>query len=319
MKGKGWAAVEEGEGSYIQKLQEGDLLFTDASSSKEERWRQIVAIREKFYEVAVPMYTLSLDESMREFGGPEDLESCFFADGILVHNGVRITVKLEDGREAMFVVDDNDTIKSLKKAISRKWDIPVSMQRMMHNEKVLKNSSTFRSYYICKDATVKIVLDMGIGAGGRIAQKIVKDTHPMEAYDFDTIGRVFIHLANADLWQAITGKPMPPTPISSQTYTSYGYPWFKLWEKDIENAAMSDVLAGIISVKEKLIVNASLQTDGSGSGETETKDDRGSSSSSSSSSKWKDDILAEESIIVPGTQIVNLKPLQGEAVEDGEW
>jgi hypothetical protein len=53
------------------------------------------------------------------------------------------------------------------------------------------------------------------------------------------------------MWTAITGEPMPPTPVSAQAYAQHGYPWFDLYDDDAAaDIAPSGVLTGVKTVKE---------------------------------------------------------------------
>src|SRR5262249_15457533 len=81
-------------------------------------------------------------------------------------------------------------------------------------------------------ARAKTGVAMGLGAGGTMTQKIYPDPHGVEAWDEHAYGRVFVHIVNSVMWTEITGEPPPPTPVSAQTYTSKGYPWYKLYDED---------------------------------------------------------------------------------------
>ncbi len=68
--------------------------------------------------------------------------------------------------------------------------------------------------------------EMGLAAGGRMVQDIHPDPHGADAWDVARSARVFVHIVDAGLYEQITGKPAPPTPISAKTYTEHGMPWF---------------------------------------------------------------------------------------------
>jgi hypothetical protein len=91
---------------------------------------------------------------------------------------------------------------------------------------------------------------MGLGAGGRMIQKIYADPHGVETWDQESYGRVYIHLVNSVMWTAITGEKMPSTPVSAQAYANAGYPWFALYDEDLEDVAPSPVFDKVKSVKE---------------------------------------------------------------------
>jgi diguanylate cyclase (GGDEF)-like protein len=68
--------------------------------------------------------------------------------------------------------------------------------------------------------------DMGLGLGGLMRQAIEADPYGTEAWDLEHPARCFVHLVNAEQWEAITGEPMPTAPIAPATYARHGIPWF---------------------------------------------------------------------------------------------
>ena len=91
--------------------------------------------------------------------------------------------------------------------------------------------------------------DMGLGLGGLMRQDIEADPHGTGAWDLEHPARCFIHLANAEQWQAITGEPMPTAPISPAGYARHGIPWFD-YAAPGPKAPGSDILARLRSVAE---------------------------------------------------------------------
>lgn len=92
--------------------------------------------------------------------------------------------------------------------------------------------------------------EMGLGAGGRMKQSIYPDRHGLQTWDADNFARVYIHLVNSQMWTAITGEPMPSSPVSAQTYAQHGYPWYDLYDEDRGDIAASGTLGKVRSVKE---------------------------------------------------------------------
>lgn len=92
--------------------------------------------------------------------------------------------------------------------------------------------------------------EMGLAAGGLIEQAILKaGSYQPAAFDLAQTGRVFIHIVDANLFHAITGRPAHPSPISEATYKAKGYPWFSTWALDAGNdVAVKEPLAKIKSV-----------------------------------------------------------------------
>jgi hypothetical protein len=92
--------------------------------------------------------------------------------------------------------------------------------------------------------------EMGLGAGGKMKQKIYPDPHGIDAWDTNNYGSVFVHLVNSEQFRALTGLEPPPTPISAQTYTEYGLPWFDLYDESLGDVESPEGLTQIESVKQ---------------------------------------------------------------------
>jgi hypothetical protein len=52
------------------------------------------------------------------------------------------------------------------------------------------------------------------------------------------------------MWTAITGEPMPSSPVSAQAYAQHGYPWFDLYDEDRGDVGASATLGRVRSVRE---------------------------------------------------------------------
>ena len=92
---------------------------------------------------------------------------------------------------------------------------------------------------------------MGIGAGGRIAQRIYSDPHGVEVWDRTSETRMWIHLVNSLAYQQMTGDPPPATPIDAATYTAHGLPWFELYEEHKHDVAAPPDLSGAKTIAER--------------------------------------------------------------------
>ncbi len=81
---------------------------------------------------------------------------------------------------------------------------------------------------------------MGLGEGGKISQRILRDSYGYETWDQRRTGRIYVHIVNSRLWRAITGEPLPPTPIRFETYQQYNLPWSDFFgEDDLEERGQS--------------------------------------------------------------------------------
>lgn len=104
---------------------------------------------------------------------------------------------------------------------------------------------------------------MGLGAGGRMRQKIYPDPYGLDTWDPGNFGAVFVYLVNSEQYEALTGRQSPPTPVSAKAYTELGFPWFDLYEEEKGTVEASPRLTAVKSVREK-------EAEGGKGGEEET-------------------------------------------------
>ncbi len=89
---------------------------------------------------------------------------------------------------------------------------------------------------------------MGLGAGGKMEQKIYPDEYGVDVWDTANCAEVYVHIANSSMFERITGEKPPETPISAETYTEYSLPWFELYDEYVRDLAASDELAKVKTV-----------------------------------------------------------------------
>jgi len=94
------------------------------------------------------------------------------------------------------------------------------------------------------------VSEMGLGAGGRMRQKIYPDDYGIETWDQENYGRVYVHIVNSMMYREITGIEPPPTPVTSKSYTQCGLPWFDLYDEDKDDLKPSKKLGKVKSIKD---------------------------------------------------------------------
>lgn len=92
--------------------------------------------------------------------------------------------------------------------------------------------------------------EMGLGAGGKMKQKIYPDPHGIDTWDQENYGRVFVHIVNSMMYREITGEEAPPTPVTAKTYSQYGFPWFDLYDETMRDVKAPESLKGVKSIKE---------------------------------------------------------------------
>ncbi len=130
--------------------------------------------------------------------------------------------------------------------------------------------------------------EMGLAAGGKITQKIYPDKYGIDTWDENNFGRVYIHIVNSAMFHRITEMEAPSTPITAETYTEYGLPWFEIYDEHLEDVMIGEELYTIKPVK--LI------------------------------DKMKGLFKQEEnlSILIPDKQIKKIKT-KSDKIDDGEW
>ncbi len=90
--------------------------------------------------------------------------------------------------------------------------------------------------------TAPPTIEMGIGAGGKIKQKIYEDKYGVETWDADTYGRFFVHIVNSRVFKEITGVEPPSTPIEIDTYLEYEIPFFEVYDEHLKDVKPQEKL-----------------------------------------------------------------------------
>lgn len=91
---------------------------------------------------------------------------------------------------------------------------------------------------------------MGLGAGGRMHQRIYPDPYGIETWEPSPAASLRVYLLCARDWAALTGAEPPPTPVSAALYTAYGLPWFALADADRGDIAAAPPLARVKGVRQ---------------------------------------------------------------------
>ena len=93
--------------------------------------------------------------------------------------------------------------------------------------------------------------ELGLGAGGRMQQKVYPDPHGIEVWDLETRGELRVHMVDTETFRSITGSEPPPTPIDAKTYSDHGLPWFNLYDEHYRDDSAADVLTRARTIAER--------------------------------------------------------------------
>lgn len=93
-------------------------------------------------------------------------------------------------------------------------------------------------------------MEMGLGAGGVIRQKIYADPYGPETWDEGRTLEARVHLVNSELWASITGEAMPKTAVTAKEYARHKYPWFDLYDEERKGVKAAKPLKRVKSVRQ---------------------------------------------------------------------
>ena len=94
----------------------------------------------------------------------------------------------------------------------------------------------------------KPVVEMGIARGGKIKQQIMEDTYGAESWDEAAFREVVIHIVNSEVYQHITGREAPPSPITDEQYRSCKIPWYSDYKEKAPSLSPVAVFKRVLSI-----------------------------------------------------------------------
>ena len=100
-------------------------------------------------------------------------------------------------------------------------------------------------------ASLSSNVEMGVGAGGKMMQKIYPDPYGLDTWDLENYGSIFVHIINSEQYRELTDIKPPPTPITAQAYTQYGLPWFALYDEAQGDVPASERLSKVKTIREE--------------------------------------------------------------------
>jgi hypothetical protein len=93
--------------------------------------------------------------------------------------------------------------------------------------------------------------EMGLGAGGKMTQKIYPDPYGLDTWDLENFGSIVVHIINSEQYRELTDLEPPATPITAQAYTQYGFPWFALYDEQQGDVPAAQTLSQVKTVGEQ--------------------------------------------------------------------
>jgi len=241
-----WCCVD----ALLEHGSDSQLCVGDRLLNAQRKLAQIVAIERVNLMHAMQVRTLMTENDNRD-------EHNFFANNILVHNkGFPLRIIPFRGDEFTVMVELTDTVQAVKLKIAQKMPaIHVENQTLLFAGLKLKDDDTLFECGISHATPIHLAVqsdedEMGIAAGGKMKQKIyADDVSNLNKYNLKKVTRVFVNIANGNMWKSITGKTLPESPLNPRIYSTYGYPWFDLYDDGLGDIAKSDILANIQSIK----------------------------------------------------------------------
>ncbi|HEY9664919.1 MAG TPA: hypothetical protein V6C65_41295, partial [Allocoleopsis sp.] len=93
--------------------------------------------------------------------------------------------------------------------------------------------------------------EMGLGAGGKMIQKIYSDSYGVDTWDLENSGSIVVHIINSEQYRELTNLEPPSTPVTTQAYTQYGLPWFALYDEEKDDVPTTEILSRVRTIREQ--------------------------------------------------------------------
>jgi hypothetical protein len=94
------------------------------------------------------------------------------------------------------------------------------------------------------------VEEMGIAAGGSIKQQILEDEYGIETWDATSRIALNIHIVNSLVYEEISGRSAPETPITAEKYAKQGIPWYEHYDETRRTVSGPKIFDHLLPVAE---------------------------------------------------------------------
>lgn len=101
-------------------------------------------------------------------GGAIWLTQHTFWEDVRPSYSMQIFIKTLTGRTITLIVEEDESIRTVKEKLKEKDGVPIDEQRLIYGGHELRDERTLKDYGICKDATLHFVLRLP-GGGQRLA------------------------------------------------------------------------------------------------------------------------------------------------------
>lgn len=152
-----------------------------------------------------------------------------------------VVVKTLTGKETQVTVSASHTVYETKVKVEEKEGCPTDQQRLIYAGEMLEDDRTLGFYRVGHETTLTLVLrlrgggqdeeELTIAPGGIIYQTIREDKNDVDNWDPDCSALFNVQVFNSARFCEITGKELPTTPVTAETYAECGGRYFEIFDE----------------------------------------------------------------------------------------